>query len=328
MIHLRMVVPPRQVDRTLTLLTATSAAANLVHLRGAVRRPDGDLVMCDVTSEDASSVVANLRELGVPEGGAIAIEPIASQISGGAAATESSTSVSEAVVWEEVDTRTAGMTALSAQFLAMMVLAMLVATAGIVQATSILIVGAMILGPDFGPVAGVCVAMVERRGKLASRSLATLLIGFAFGIVVSGLVALALKNLGAFPAALSETPQHLPRAVSSVTGGPNFFTFFVAFLAGVAGILSLSTAKTGVIIGVLVSVTTIPAAANVALCGAYGQWGNVVSSAEQVGANIATLVVAGTLTLAGQRAVYAHRRRVQRRGDPARAAAGLPMGSQ
>ena len=160
----------------------------------------------------------------------------------------------------------------------------------------------------------------------ASRSLATLLIGFAVGIVVSGLVALALKDLGAFPAVLAETPRHLPRAVSSVTGGPNFFTFFVAFLAGIAGILSLSTAKTGVIIGVLVSVTTIPAAANVALTSAYGQWDNAVSSAEQVGANIATLVVAGTLTLASQRAVYARRRRIQRRSDPARAAAGLPMG--
>ena len=326
MIHLRMVVPPGYVDQTLTLLKATPSAGNLVHLRGAVRRPDGDLVMCDVTSADASSVVANLRELGVPDGGAIAIEPIASQISSGAAATESSTSASEAVVWEEVNTRTAGMTALSAQFLAMMVLAMLVAMAGIVQATSILIVGAMILGPDFGPVAGVCVAVVERRGRMASRSLATLLIGFAVGIVISGLVALVLKDLGAFPVVLSETPQHLPRAVSSVTGGPNFFTFFVAFLAGIAGMLSLSTAKTGVIIGVLVSVTTIPAAANVALAAAYAQWGNVASSAGQVGANIATLLVAGTLTLATQRTLYAHRRRVQRRGDPARAAAGLPVG--
>ena len=100
----------------------------------------------------------------------------------------------------------------------------------------------------------------------------------------------------------------------------------MAFLAGIAGMLSLSTAKTGVIIGVLVSVTTIPAAANVALAAAYGQWANVVSSGEQVGANIATLLVAGTLTLAGQRAVYVHRRRIQRRSDPARAAAGLPVG--
>ena len=78
----------------------------------------------------------------------------------------------------------------------------------------------------------------------------------------------------------------------------------------------------------LVSVTTTPAAANVALTGAYGQRGNVVSSAEQVGANIATLRVAGMLTLAGQRAVYAPRRRIQRRSDPARAAAGLPVGSR
>jgi uncharacterized hydrophobic protein (TIGR00271 family) len=325
-IHLRIVAPPRRAARTLTLLEATSSVCNLVHLPGAVRRPDGDLVMCDVTSDEVSSIVANLRELGVTEGGAIAIEPIESQVADGATTSESVTSASQAVVWEEVDTRTAGMTALSPLFLAMMVLAMLVAMAGIVQATAILIVGAMILGPDFGPVAGVCVAVVERRGRLAVRSLVTLLAGFTFGIVASGLVALALQRLGAFPAMLLETPQHLPQAVSSVVGGPNFLTFFVAFLAGVAGMLSLSTAKTGVIIGVLVSVTTIPAAANVALTATYGQWANAASSAEQVGANILTLLVAGTLTLAGQRAVYARRRHIQKDTDPARAAAGLPVG--
>jgi uncharacterized membrane protein len=36
--------------------------------------------------------------------------------------------------------------------------------------------------------------------------------------------------------------------------------------------LSLSTAKSGALIGVLISVTTIPAAANVGVASAYGDW--------------------------------------------------------
>ena len=324
MIHLRIVVSAERAARARKLLEASSSISNLVYLPGTVRHPSGDLLLCDVISKDVSSIVANLRELEVPVGGSIAIEPIDSHVSDGAMATESSASSSDAVVWEEVDTRTAGMTALSAQFLALMVLAMLIAMAGILQGSAILIVGAMIVGPDFGPVAGVCVATVERRSGLAARSFTALIGGFAFGIVISGLTALALRHLGAFPARLIETPQHLPQAVSSVVGEPGFFTFFVAFVAGIAGMLSLSTARAGVLIGVLVSVTTIPAAANVALAAAYARWPIAGGSVAQLGANILTLLVAGTVTLAAQRAVYARRRLSQRRHDPARTAAGLP----
>ena len=48
--------------------------------------------------------------------------------------------------------------------------------------------------------------------------------------------------------------------------------FFVAFCAGVAGMLSLTTAKSGALIGVLISVTTIPAAANIAVAFVYTDW--------------------------------------------------------
>ena len=100
----------------------------------------------------------------------------------------------------------------------------------------------------------------------------------------------------------------------------------MAFAAGIAGMLSLSTAKFGVLIGVLVSVTTIPAAANLALAIAYADWQNAAGSAAQLAANIATLLVAGVLTLAAQRAFFARTRRKKRRHDSARATAGLPAG--
>lgn len=325
MIHLRIVVAADKSERTRALLAASSSVCNLVHLAGAVRHPPGDLVLCDVTSEQASLVVANLRELGVAVGGSIAMQGIDSQVSDGGLSTESGAHASEAVVWEDVEARTSEMTGLSGEFAILMVLALLIAVAGILQGTSILIIGAMIVSPDFGPVAGVCVATVERRHKLVLRSLAALLGGYIVAIVASGLIAVVLAWLGAFPAALVESSRHLPQAVSTVVGPPGFFTFFVAFVAGIVGMLSLSTAKSGGLIGTLVSVTTVPAAANVALAGAYARWATAAGSLEQLGANIGTLVIAGTLTLVVQRSLYSRHRRAQRHHDPARAAAGLPV---
>jgi uncharacterized hydrophobic protein (TIGR00271 family) len=323
MIHLRIVATPEKASRARTLLAATPSVSNLVHLPGMVGKPAGDLIVCDVTAGDVSPLVANLRDLGVPGSGSIAIQPIDSHVSGGAVATESSASASDSVVWEEVDTRTAGMTALSGKFLTLMVLAIFIAMAGILEANPILIVGAMIVGPDFGPVAGVCVAAVERRPGLAGRSLAALVTGFLSGVVVGAATALVLREVGLFPARLVESAAHVPQAVALVTGPPGFFTFFVASCAGIAGMVSLATARAGALIGVLVSVTTVPAAANVALALAYGRWATAAGSAGQLGANILTLLLAGTAWLAVQRALFS-RRRGRRQHDPARVAAGLP----
>lgn len=45
--------------------------------------------------------------------------------------------------------------------------------------------------------------------------------------------------------------------------------------------LSLSTAKSGALIGVLISVTTIPAAANVGVATAYADWSEVGGATAQ-----------------------------------------------
>jgi uncharacterized membrane protein len=50
---------------------------------------------------------------------------------------------------------------------------------------------------------------------------------------------------------------------------PDALSWIIGFLAGVAGILALTSAKSGAMVGVLISVTTVPAAANVAVALAY-----------------------------------------------------------
>ena len=74
----------------------------------------------------------------------------------------------------------------------------------------------------------------------------------------------------------------------------------VAVLAGVVGMLSLTQARSGALVGVLVSVTTIPAVSNVGVGTAYGEVAEVGGASLQLVINVAGLVVAGILTLAVQ----------------------------
>ena len=73
--------------------------------------------------------------------------------------------------------------------------------------------------------------------------------------------------------------------------------------------LSLSTAKSGALIGVLISVTTIPAAANIGIAAAFGNWHTFAGSTGQLAVNLAGILVAGTLTLYIQRLLYQRRKR-------------------
>jgi uncharacterized membrane protein len=60
---------------------------------------------------------------------------------------------------------------------------------------------------------------------------------------------------------------------------------------------------------VLVSVTTIPAASNVGVAAAYGEWHAALGAAEQLVINLGGIVVAGVVTLYIQNREYLTRRR-------------------
>src|SRR4051794_6306035 len=85
-IHLRIVVAAELAQKVLDLLEATPSVCNIVHLPGTARRPPGDVILCDIAREDASIVIDDLKELGVPRRGSIALEQIDSQISDAAKA--------------------------------------------------------------------------------------------------------------------------------------------------------------------------------------------------------------------------------------------------
>jgi uncharacterized hydrophobic protein (TIGR00271 family) len=281
------------------------------------------VILCDVARESASLILGDLKELDIPRVGSIAVEHIDITMSDAADAAEKAAPglPSDAVVWEEVEQRTSENTELSISFVAFMVLAMQIGAVGILLDQPILIVGAMVVGPEFGPLAGLSVALVQRRADLARRSFAALGVGFPAGIVLAGLATLVFKAIGASPDDYLSSTHQLTGFISQ----PDFFSFFVAFVAGTVGILSLTNAKSGALIGVLISVTTIPAASNIGVAAAYGDWHDAGGAAGQLAINLTSIVVAGVLTLYVQRRYYVARR-VKHLSDPSRAAAGLPVG--
>jgi uncharacterized hydrophobic protein (TIGR00271 family) len=306
LVHVRLVAPADLAPAALRVLERTPSVINIVRIPEAAVKPEGDVIFCDVAREDASAVLAELRDLGLEERGSIALEAVDTSISDAAREAErhAAGSPADAVVWEEVETRTSESAELSGSFLAFMVLATLIAAVGILTDSIILIIGAMVVGPEFGPLAGLCVALVQRRPDLARRSARALAIGFPTGIAAAFLLTLLLRAGDRGPEQLNADTHPATIFISS----PNVYSVLVALLAGVAGVLSLTTAKSGALVGVLISVTTIPSAANIGVAAAYGDWGEVWGAASQLVINVAAILVAGVGTLALQRALFARRR--------------------
>jgi uncharacterized hydrophobic protein (TIGR00271 family) len=313
MVHLRIVAPSDRTAAVMEVLDCSPSVVNIITLPDAARRPEGDVILCDVAREDASVILSDLKQLGLEEEGSIALELIDTAIGRHATQAEryAPGAPSDAVVWEEVEQRTSENVELSAVFLLFMVLAALIAAVGILLDSEILIVGAMVVGPEFGPIAGFCVALVQRRRDLATRSGIALAAGFPLAITGAFAATLLFKATGLAPDHFAAREHALAHLIAS----PDVFSAIVATCAGAAGMLSLSTAKSGALIGVLISVTTIPAAANIGVAAAYQDWDGWRGSVGQLAINLASILVAGTVVLAVQRMLYDRRRRNHLRAD-------------
>ena len=323
MVHLRIVAPAHAAEKALELLERTPSVCNLVNIPRAAIRPEGDVILCDVAREDASVLIGDLRELEIDRNGSIALEEIDSQISEAAdrAEKEAKGAVADAVVWEEVEQRTSENIELSASFVAFMMLAMLIAAVGILTDQVVLIIGAMVVGPEFGPIAALCVALVQWRPDVAKRSFLALAVGFPAGIAGAFLFTLAIDGLDWIPESFASEGHPFTEFIAS----PDQFSFLVAYFAGMAGVLSLTNAKSGALVGVLISVTTIPAAANIGVAAALGDWHEWLGAIGQLSLNLSAILLAGIGTLYVQRLLYVRRRR-RHLYDEAREAAGLPRG--
>ncbi|AWE51924.1 MULTISPECIES: DUF389 domain-containing protein [Streptomyces] len=307
MLHLRLISPPERTEDVVGLIERTVGTAHLVVLPGAARDPAGDLVLCDVARESGDALLTGLQRLGLEDDGSIAVENIDLSLSRRAEQAEKDApgEPADAVLWDHLTEATHEESTLSATYLAFITLATMIAACGVVLDNAVLIVGAMAVGPEFGPLAGISTATVRRQPRLALRSVVALIAGFAVAMAVTVGFSWFMDALGLF----SERQLEADRPNTAFVYAPDWFSFIVAVLAGTAGTLSLTSAKSGALVGVAISVTTVPAAANAAVALSYGDTWQTWRSSEQLLLNLLGIVLAGTLTLVLQKWLWSRQPR-------------------
>lgn len=301
MLHLHLRVPDDRLDRVVALLTGDETVTNVAVFSDGYRKPPGNLVLADVAREGANPVVAALRALDLHHDGSIMLSEPGTLFSDATEEAEKAApgEPDDGIVWDVVENRVRRDSKMTWSYLSFLTLATLIAGAGRLLDQPILIVGAMVVGPEFSPVAAICVALARPRLGLLPGALRTLVLGFAFAIAVATplwLLAYLLGFVSAREAATGEATQFIIQ--------PDVWSFLIAVLAGVAGVLSLTSSKSGPLVGVFISVTTVPAVGTIALTIGTGVWHEVNEAAIQLGVNILGMLVAGTATLFVQRMIW------------------------
>ena len=314
MLHVRVVCPPERTAEVVAAFREEPGATNVVDLPGAALEPPGDLVQAEVAREAVDGLLRHFRDLDVHRCGSVVVQPVDTAL-GEVFETAEDAAPGEgddAVIWDALTAQTTGRSSASASFLVFLTIATMIAAVGLLIDSQVLIVGAMVLGPEFGPLAGLAVALVRRRWADARIPLRALLGGFPLAIAVTALGVAALDAAGLVPQAFLDGQ----RPLTSFVAAPDAFSVIIALLAGIAGTVSLTGDKSGPLVGVFISVTTVPAAADIAAGAVTGQTGTALGAAAQLVLNLACIVVAAVVTLLVQRAWWRHLTRTHPRRLP------------
>ena len=175
----------------------------------------------------------------------------------------------------------------------LLVIAGLIAAVGILINSQILIVAAMVVGPEYGAIISAALGIESRDWPPVRSGLIALTGGFLLAIITAYVFALCIKGLG-------ETPHLYSmglRPVSDLINSPNLFSVVVAVLAGIVGVVSLAESRANALIGVFISITTIPAAADIGVSLAYHSWAEARGSALQLLLNVGLLIIIGALAV-------------------------------
>jgi uncharacterized hydrophobic protein (TIGR00271 family) len=299
---MRVVSPPDVTGALMPALRAEPAVMNLTLLSAAVSNPDGDAVHFDVLNGAADDLIGRLRGLGVEQQGSIIMENIDTSISATAdrAAARRGRFQQFTPVWAEIEARITTEGTFPPSWFALLVIAGLIGAVGILTNSQILIVGAMVVGPEYGAILSLAFGVVRRDFSRAARSAAALVIGFTLAVAAALLLALIIRWAGLAPRAYLLGI----RPVSNLINTPNWFSFIVAALAGVVGVVSLTEARASTLIGVFISVTTIPAASDIGVSVAFGSWAEARGSALQLLLNVTVLTLVAIAGLPAQRAIW------------------------
>ena len=305
MLHVRIASPPDVTGRLVEVLTADPGVLNLIVLPGAARRPDGDAVQFDLRDSSANPVFRQLHELQLDGRGVVMVEAVDAAISDPERpiARRGRYLGEVAPVWEMVEASIRAGGVYAPSFFGLLIIAGLIACVGVLTNSQILVVAAMVVGPEYSAIIAVALGIERRQGSPVRRGLAALVLGFGMAIAAAVIFGIAIRWSGHTP------PAYLAgvRPVAALIDRPNLFSVIVAVLAGIVGVVSLTESRANALIGVFISVTTIPAAAALGLALAYEDWASAAGAAEQLLLNVVLLIAVGVVALRLQRVIWRSR---------------------
>ncbi len=299
LVHLRLTVPSSLTSEVRRLLLDDGCGTNVVLHAGASLEPEGDLLECDVARESVNELLGQLDGIGVGEQGGIVVSTPDSTPFAAAKELEEAApgDPEDAVIWDSVLEDAEDGSVPTLHFQVFLTCAVILAAIAVVTDSAVLVVGAMVVGPEFASVAAACVGVVFGRWGLVRKAVGLLLGSFTLAVTVVTVLALGLRLAGL----LEVADITAPRPQTDFIWQPDIWSFLVALTAGVVGALALSLGKTSAMVGVFISVTTVPAAGNLALGLAMWESGEILGSLTQLGLNLLGLFVAATLFLTFQR---------------------------
>jgi uncharacterized hydrophobic protein (TIGR00271 family) len=302
MLRVRVVSPPSSTERLVDRLSADPGIRNLVVLPGAARRPTGDAVQFDLLTQFANPVLRELRTLRFGETGSVVVEDVdatdTAPADGGGSGNARFGEI--APVWEIVEAKIRAGGVYPPSFFILLVIAGLIGAVGILTNSQILVVAAMVVGPEYGAIMATALGINKRDRRAVRGGLSALLAGFAMAVLATFLFGLIIRGLGRTP----RLYELSVRPVSSLINSPNLFSVVIAVLASIVGVVSLTESRANALIGVFISVTTIPAASDMGLSAAYGSWSEARGSTFQLLLNVVLLIAVGAGGLRLQRSIW------------------------
>jgi len=133
------------------------------------------------------------------------------------------------------------------EYVALLILAGLIALFGLLENSAAVIIGAMLISPLMNPILSAALALLLGDGKLGKRSAALLILSIVGVVGITWLVA-----------SLTPLTQATPEILARTT--PNLLDLFIAILSGLAGTLALRGGSVAMTIlpGVAIAVAVVP----------------------------------------------------------------------
>jgi uncharacterized hydrophobic protein (TIGR00271 family) len=302
MLHVRVVSPPGSTEELVERLSADPGVRNLVILRDAARRPAGDAIQFDLHTAYANPVLRELRAK-TRDTGSVVIESVDAAITTQEDAPSPATGIFHgelAPVWEMVEAKIRAGGVYPPSFFGLLIIAGLIGAVGILTNSQILIVGAMVVGPEYSAIMATALGFTKGDRRAVRSGLYALLAGFALAVLATLVFGLLIRWSGQEP----RLYRLGVRPVSDLINSPNLFSVVVAVLAGIVGVVSLTESRTNALIGVFISVTTIPAASDMGVSAAFGSWREARGSTVQLLLNVVILISVGAAGLRLQRYIW------------------------